>query len=141
MTKEETMERIKLMQDQLKAMQAYVDGKDIELWNPTSKRWELEENPAWSLLWKYRIKPEPTYRPFASAKECIKEMKKHEPFGWVKYKSDVENSCSSITDISCAGGRNFIKLRENWLSIDVVSENCTFLDGSPFGVKVENEEE
>lgn len=32
----------------------------------------------------YRIKPEPKYRPFANAEECWNEMKKHQPFGWLK---------------------------------------------------------
>ena len=32
----------------------------------------------------YRIKPEPTYRPFKDVAECWEEMQKHEPFGWLK---------------------------------------------------------
>lgn len=34
----------------------------------------------------YRIKPEPTYRPFKNAEECWQELLKHQPFGVVKDK-------------------------------------------------------
>ena len=34
----------------------------------------------------YRIKPETKYRPFKDAEECFEEMKKHQPFGWIKDK-------------------------------------------------------
>lgn len=137
MTKEETMERIKLMQDQLKAMQAYVDGKDIELWNPTSKRWELEENPAWSLLWKYRIKPKLLYRPFKNTHECLEEMKKHEPFCWIKTK--VNKSWLHIDSIEISYPPIYIKgYGESYKNI---YDGFTFFDGTPFGVKVEDGEE
>ena len=33
---------------------------------------------------KYRIKPEPKYRPFKNQEECWQEMLKHQPFGWLK---------------------------------------------------------
>lgn len=132
MTKEETKERIKVMQ-------AFVDGKDVEVLN--TDNWELVSNPSWSPNTKYRIKPESSYRPFDNAKECIEEMKKHEPFGWVKSKPDVGDYCSPIIDIRYGSAFNFIKLRGSWMNTNIVFENYTFLDGSPFGVKVEDKEE
>ena len=90
---------------------------------------------------EYRIKPESAYRPFESAQECIEEMKKHEPFGWVKSKPDVGDYCSSIIDIRYVSAFNFIKLRGSWLNSNSVFENYTFLDGSQFGIKVEDKEE
>lgn len=131
MTREETEKRIKVMQ-------AFVDGKDVEVLN--TDKWELVSNPSWSPNTKYRIKPESAYRPFDNAKECIEEMKKHEPFGWVKSKPDVGDYCSSIIDIRYVSDFNFIKLRGSWLNSNSVFENYTFLDGSPFGVKVEDKE-
>lgn len=132
MTREETKKRIKVMQ-------AFVDGKDVEVLN--TDKWELVTNPSWSPGTKYRIKPESVYRPFENAQECIEEMKKHELFGWVKDKSDVGNFCSSITEVCCDGAVNFIKLRGNWLHPYAVFKYYTFLDGTPFGVKVEDGEE
>ena len=128
MTREETEERIKVMQ-------AFVDGKDVEVLN--TDKWELVSNPSWSPNTKYRIKPESSYRPFDNAKECIEEMKKHEPFGWVMSKPDVGDYCSPIIDIRYGSAFNFIKLRGSWMNTNIVFENYIFLDGSPFGVKVE----
>lgn len=131
MTREETKKRIKVMQ-------AFVDGKDVEVLN--TDKWELVSNPSWSPNTKYRIKPESSYRPFDNAQECIEEMKKHEPFGWVMSKPDVGDYCSPIIDIRYGSAFNVIKLRGSWMNTNIVFENYTFLDGSPFGVKVEDKE-
>lgn len=64
MNRKETAERIKIMQ-------AFVDGKQIEF-TDCMGRWCEAKNPSWN--WdserKYRIKPEPKYRPFKDAEEC-----------------------------------------------------------------------
>lgn len=130
MTRETIKERINVMQ-------AYLDGKDVEYYDENSNEWELAINPSWSDKLRYRIKPAVTYRPFASAQECIEEMKKHEPFGWIKNKSDSGSGCLIITDISCGGDVDFIKLIDGWYLPDVVFQYNTFLDGTPFGIKVE----
>lgn len=127
MTREETEKLIKVMQ-------AFVDGKDVEVLN--TDKWELVSNPSWSPSTKYRIKSE-SYRPFDNAKECIEEMKKHEPFGWVKDKPGFGDKCSSITEVSISS----IRLGVTWLCTKEMFQYITFLDGSPFGVKVEDKEE
>lgn len=131
MTIEETKKRIKVMQ-------AFVDGKDVEVLN--TDKWELVSNPSWSPNTKYRIKPESAYRPFESAQECIEEMRRHEPFGWVKNISNEGDSCWYISGIRYVSAFSFIKLRGSWMNTNILFENYTFLDGSPFGVKVEDEE-
>ena len=84
----------------------------------------------------YRIKPEPKYRPFANVEECWTEMQKHQPFGWVMSKKD-KHYCliTSINDNNCrvyiSGG--------NCFSSNTAMELYTFADGTPFGVKVEEE--
>lgn len=40
---------------------------------------------------KCRTKPEPKYRPFKDAEECLTEMQKHKPFGWIKAKEGYFN--------------------------------------------------
>ena len=141
MTKEEAKEFYPILQ-------SYAEGKAIECRTKPSaiegtdvpNDWtEIKEIEFWSNT-EYRIKPEETFRPFGSAQECIEEMRKHEPFGWVKYKSNLNSFCSPITDICCDSVAAFIKFRENWLLPSVVFERYTFLDGSPFGVKVEDKE-
>ena len=130
-------------------LQAYAEGKVIECRTKpstmkcadTPNDWtEMKEIEFWSNT-EYRIKPESKYRPFESAQECIEEMRKHEPFGWVKSKPDVGDYCSPIIDIRYGSAFSFIKLRGSWINTNIVFENYTFLDGSPFGVKVEDKEE
>ena len=114
MTKEETKERIAVMQ-------AYVDGKEIEFYNGVNGEWETLSNVLWCSNEKYRVKPTPKYRPFESAEECWDEMLKHEPFGWVK---DINNG--ELFQIQCVDGREGRYARS--------FEQITFADGKPFGV-------
>ena len=142
MTKEEAKEFYPILQ-------SYAEGKVIECRRKPSIMESADTPNGWTEIkeidfWKnteYRIKPEATYRPFESAQECIEEMRKHEPFGWVKSKPDVGYYCSSIIDIRYVSAFNFIKLRGSWLNSNSVFENYTFLDGSPFGIKVEDKED
>lgn len=131
MTKEETKQRIKVMQ-------AYIDGKKVEFFNELLDRWESADNPSWDSCKEYRIKPKLVYRSFNNAKECIKEMEKHNPFGWVKEKYGDE--CSVIQGISCAGDKDFIEHNDSWVTPYTMFQDVIFLDGSPFGIKVEKEE-
>lgn len=72
---------------------------------------------------RYRIKPK--YRPFKDAEECWAEMQKHQPFGWYK---DKDGDFFMVSAVSNQGLR----------SLQVMFENGdTFVDGFPFGVKVE----
>ena len=72
---------------------------------------------------RYRIKPEPKYRPFKNQEECWNEMLKHQPFGWTKLIG--ETGYSLITDV------------DNDLLYSDAFKECTFADGTPFGIKEE----
>ena len=79
---------------------------------------------------RYRIKPEPKYRPFNSAEECWQEMQKHQPFGWVKTEAGEYRFIDRIT--------SEIHLADQGKSYSAFCgalENYTFVDGEPFGVK------
>ena len=128
MTREETKERINVMQ-------AYLDGKDVEYYDEQNGVWNLIFNLSWSDELRYRIEPETTYRPFDNAQECIEELKKHEPFGWVKEKHSDE--CLVIQGVSDKG---FIEYKDSWRTPETMFQDVTFLDGSPFGIKVEDSE-
>ena len=90
----------------------------------------------WSNI-EYRIKPESKYRPFESAQECIEEMRRHEPFGWVKDKPGFGDKCYAITEVSISSIRRGV----TWFCTKEMFQYVKFLDGSPFGVKVEDKEE
>ena len=113
-------------------IQAFANGKTIQAIDPYEDEWVDQAALNLSALFdgQYRIKPEHTYRPFANAEECWKEMQKHQPFGWVKEKhSDRYNLITEVNGLS-------IKVKEGCLFTDSV-KYYTFADGTPFGVKVE----
>ena len=70
-------------------------------------------------------KKEPTYRPFKDKDECWAEMQKHQPWGVIKddnrYVLTIEISDNTA----------------NFMTYKDMFENCTFTDGTPFGIKEE----
>lgn len=123
-------------------LQAFSEGKVIEIRtdpNVVSKGledmnyWtEMNEIEHWNNI-QYRVKPEPTYRPFANAEECWNEMLKHQPFGFMKFK-DTESGYYMLTGIARGVG---VGINDSLFSYDRVFDDYTFADGLPFGVKVE----
>ena len=113
MTRGETVERIKVMQ-------AFVEGKQIQ-YKDSDGNWKDVNDPMWSSVNEYRIKPESKYRPFANAEECWQEMLKHQPFGWVKTDEGYEQ----VWHVN--KGDDF----------NATLKTCTFADGTPFGIKEE----
>lgn len=124
-------------------LKAFAEGKAIECRtkpSALSKSWqgmndwtEIKEIGYWDNI-EYRIKPEPKYRPFKDAKECWAEMLKHQPFGWIKCKEGYF-SVVYVNDEYAGLGDKYDS------SILLASKNSytdnTFVDGTPFGVKVE----
>lgn len=122
-------------------LQAFAEGKVIECRTKPSavegtdipNDWtEMTEIEFWNNT-EYRIKSEPKYRPFKDAEECWQEMLKHQPFGWVKLK-DTESGYYMIKGIA---SQVVIGLNETPFNYKRVFEEYTFVDGLPFGVKVE----
>lgn len=122
--------------EMLPIIKAYAEGKVIEsrcIKGDTSL-WYDDKDPSFDDDFEYRIKPETKYRPFANAEECWKEMQKHQPFGWVKRKGNEHYSL--ITDVDDI--KYGISLNErSGFDMDYVWVNYTFVDGTQFGVKVE----
>lgn len=87
-----------------------------------------KDNRDWNKF-DYRIKPE--YRPFANAEECIEEMKKHVPFGWVK----DNYSFYPIELIGTNFSKGWIKCYGIWFTPEKMLKDTTFLDGTPFGIR------
>ena len=121
-------------------LQAFAEGRVIECRTKPSavkgtsvpNDWiEINEIGYWDNI-EYRVKPEPKCRPFKDAKECWSEMQKHHPFGWVK---TGESICRLITLVDVdriqIGNQNL-----NWTYAQVFKA-FIFMDGQPFGVKVE----
>jgi hypothetical protein len=108
---------------------AYSEGKEIQIQH-IDGTWQDAKylNLGRGLI--YRIKPEPTYRPFANAEECWHEIRKHEPF--IKYKT-IESSKDVyliIQRIKTDG----IETDVERLDFETAFECFTFADGTPFGI-------
>ena len=117
-------------------IQAYSEGKTIE-YLITEGEWSELEEPGFcydSSL--YRVKSEPKYRPFRNTEECLEEMKKHDCFGWVINKfTKISINMILICDHFC----RFIDEEQNYdCNYEEMVKDYTFLDGTPFGTKVEN---
>ena len=115
-------------------LNAYAEGKTIEVF----RDWIWEEVPSNGYSFdvekeSYRIKKEPTYRPFKNAEECFEEMQKHQPFGWVKNEQMKFN-------IVCIRPNGTVRtvinngIYTSWYSFKD-SFRLTFIDGTPFGIK------
>lgn len=130
------------VKEMLPILQAYAEGRVIECRTKPSavegtdvpNEWtEMKEIEFWSNI-EYRIKPDSKtkakYRPFANVEECWTEMKKHQPFGWIKSKEDGSRSLITLIiseeniDINCIGGFNS----------DKIMKRFTFDDGAVFGI-------
>lgn len=114
----------------LPIIKAFSEGKEIEC-RVEDKWYKLleicnETNPQ-----DYRIKPE--YRPFKDAEECFEEMKKHQPFGWIKDKLHQYFNMISI----CINAATAFQYDEvEYYDYQKLINEYTFADGTPFGVKV-----
>ena len=124
MTREEAKRRAELYL-------ALGDGKEIQVQNPVTCEWkylDINQIDEFNEELKYRIKPEPEYRPFKSKEECWNEMLKHHPFGWVKeISSEMLYLINGISDMS-------IVIMENIDSFKEAMNIYEFKDGAPFGV-------
>ena len=119
-------------------LQAYAEGKVIEcMTKPSAVKgtdipndWtEMKEIEFWNNT-EYRVKPEPTYRPFKNGEECWQEMQKHQPFGWVK---------STLFKDLALGKRVttlYVEINRDIIDYKDALEKFTFADGTNFGVKM-----
>lgn len=117
----------------LPIIKAFAEGKTILVqdgidWCYLGNESDFNLNPQ-----RYRIKPEPKYRPFKDAEECWQEMQKHQPFGWLKDKKDdhyILITAISNTDVDQITSNGNI----SWMFCSI-SKYYTFADGTPFGIK------
>ena len=134
MTREELKEAMPILT-------AFVEGKTIQIYDHNTGKWidEVEQlHTADLYLWPsdFRIKPEPTYRPFKDGAECWETVQK-DGFDWVKIKGDPMNTSVGIAEVNecnvfLSGSRS-----EEPLDYKQAFDVLTFLDGTPFGMKEE----
>ena len=123
-------------------IQAFSEGKTIQSKCVTDEMplWLDDNNPTFEIddFFVYRIKPEPKYRPFKNVEECWNEMKKHQPFGWLKDKDSELRNIQALTEkmSTIADGvyLHGIKLINGWHVFEEAVKEYAFADGTPFGI-------
>lgn len=116
----------------LPIIKAFSEGKEIQ-YKSNGSWYSAEDIVFIGETQRFRIKPEPKYRPFKDAEECWAEMQKHQPFGWVKDKKD-----GYYVLITAVDNGDYMSLSGNsgW-SFYSLMKDYTFTDDIPFGIKVE----
>ena len=139
MTREEAIKAAEVMN-------AYAEGKKIEFKPKYLINWYIfpgeckEHNLDFNFeKYDYRIKkeprnnPDPTYRPFHSKEECLAEMMKHQPFGWVRYNKRLIN-IANIDDMGIVYQYEIDLDTSDYMDS---LKYMKFADGKPFGIKEE----
>ena len=123
----------------LPIMQAFADGKTIEILCYNDK-WKESDDLSFKVDPRYyRVKPEGKYRQFKNQEECWTEMHKHPDFGWIKenvtgeYKQIIRIFEYYKTELSF----NITNSDDDYSSEMMVNSD-TVTDGTPFGLKIEN---
>lgn len=132
---------MKTTKEKIEVMQAYVDGKQIQVWLSTTGWTDIVREPCWE--WSdcdYRIKPEPkepTYRPYESVEEMVADYDKRfgnhgrpkntMPLIWVRHRGD--GSICLLT--------TFPQTEDMKCIFDTEFDFHEYLDGTPFGKLVE----
>lgn len=118
--------------EMIEVMQAYEDGKTIEVFTSTHTWHDIIE-PNWNWEYcKYRVKAEPKYRPFKDKDELLNYLHNHYNTHrniWIKNK--IDDSLSMIIEY----GNKCVTFGIHTLKFSTVFENYTFEDGTPFGIK------
>ena len=132
MTREEAKRRAELYS-------ALAEGKTIQILNMEGNWVDVEVKKLNYIpeTLKFRIKPEPKYRPFKSQEECWNEMLKHQPFSFVVNKDSVDyfSICRVFKDEKGISRITFISNPYSGWDMEIVFDRFNFADGTPFGIK------
>lgn len=124
----------------LPTLQAFAEGKVIQMlddrsiWTDLTEREGLPIGTLGESPNIFRIKPESKYRSFANAEECLQEMQKHQPFGWVTYQCAFFHIIYIEDKLIGYGSACGTILHSKF---NDVLKSFTFADGLPFGVEEE----
>lgn len=129
MTREEAKELLPIIQ-------AYAVGKKIEMLD-FEGGWREIEDPGFQLDTKrYRIAPEPKYRPFKTKEECWNEMHKHPDFGWL---IKMDTGIFVFVNIKAIFSEEIVFDNDfNYYTFKEAFKYYKFTDDTPFGIKDEN---
>lgn len=122
----------------LPIIQAWAEGKNIQFLS--YGEWhDINQADFTCYPDKYRIKPEPKYRPFKTQEECWNEMHNHPDFGWVKRINGGYKQIMAIhTDMFNKHCADFAgQTGTACFEFEYIYKKYTFTDGTPFGINEE----
>ena len=133
MTREEIKRRAELYS-------ALAEGKTIQILNMEGNWVDVEVKKLNYIpeTLKFRIKPNPKYRPFKNQEECWQEMHKHPDFGGIKGK--VTGEYKQVIRVFGCKTELIFNISYNSpadYSPEMMFDSYTFTDGAPFGIKEE----
>lgn len=120
----------------LPALEAFANGKTIQF-RSEKREWTdlLDDEIVIDPWYDFRIKPDPKYRPFSSQKECLGEMMKHQPVGYIQGDERVLYVLM-VDDSFIYHLSNGAKQKEVvFTPFMEAMEQMKFLDGTPFGIE------
>lgn len=140
---------MKTTKEMIEVMQAYEDEKNIECARIGDWEWETDFKPIWNWdEYVYRIKKEPTYRPYESVNEMLDDFcercREHgmtvsrssmgEPFIWLLSKD--RKAIKLVTGFTEMNNLK-VYLNGSPTTFKYIFDEYTYKDGSPCGKKVE----
>ena len=127
--------------EKIEVMQAYLDGKKIQRKSITSQNWldwVSNEEPGWDWIdVDYRIKPEPTYRPYKDTDEMIADFKKRFNVEVPSYSMPeiwVKNKGTKVRGFVFEFGFQRVRISGGLLDMEHLFNTFVYLDGSPCGI-------
>lgn len=132
---------MKTIQEMVDIMQAYQEGKQIQIYDKIHNQW-IDDEPNWNWgLHEYRIKPKPKFRPFKSVDEFLEAQREHGG-GLINI---LDDEVINDTDIYISINGNVYKGKDTQIGyhLDPIGDlkdlfkNYKFIDCTPCGKTVE----
>ena len=120
----------------LPALVAFANGKTIQF-RSEKREWTdlLDDEIAIDPGYDFRIKPDSKYRPFSSQKECLGEMMKHQPVGYIQGDGCVLYVLMVDDDFIYHLSNGAKQKEVVFTPFMEAMEQMKFLDGTPFGIE------
>ena len=116
MTREQTIEAIRVMQ-------AFVDGKEVECWHRRLEGWDTTNNPSWNWMdCTFRIKPTAKLRPWTADEVPLGAWGRNPQYPKTRWLIDRTSSEENRIDW-CKNYEHSTDGGKTWLPCGVVAES------------------
>ena len=132
---------MKTIQEMVDIMQAYQEGKQIQIYDKMHKQW-VDDDPNWNWgLHEYRIKPKQEFVPFESTEEFLEAQREHGG-GLINI---LDDEVINDTDIYISINGNVYKGKDTQIGYNLypigdlkdLFKNYKLIDHTPCGKTVE----